>query len=387
MIPRKIVGELRAAAAEYPVVTVNGPRQSGKTTLVQSVFPDHGYCNLEQPDIRALASSDPATFMRMYPAPVIFDEIQRVPDILSYIQIAVDKSKKRGQYILTGSHHLSLHAAVTQSLAGRTAILSLWPLSIEELFSAGLSADRDEWIYRGFFPRIYDENLDPGRHARNYLQTYVERDVRQILNIRDLAAFEQFMFYLAGRAGQLLNYDSMANDLGITGKTLKQWVSVLEASFIIYRLLPYHENFGKRLIKSSKLYFTDTGFLSHLLGIDGAAKVTRDPLLGALFENLVVAEALKAELNRGKLPHLYFFRDNNGNEVDLICQKGRELMPIEIKASRTWNPDFLKGIRYLKRTAPNVRKGAVIYAGDLLPDYEEARVLHFQHTASLFVSE
>jgi len=265
-----------------------------------------------------------------------------VPDILSYIQVTVDGSKKRGQYVLTGSHNLSLHAAVTQSLAGRTAMLTLWPLSMEELQHAGVHAERDEWIQRGFFPRVYDEDLDPGRHARNYLQTYVERDVRQILNVRDLGLFEQFVFYLAGRAGQLLNYESMANDLGLTGKTLKQWISVLEASFVIFRLLPYSENFGKRQVKSAKLYFTDTGFLCHLLGIDRAEKVGRDPLLGGLFENLVVAEAMKARLNRGTLPHLYFFRDNNGNEVDLLYQKGRSLVPIEIKASRTLSPGGLK---------------------------------------------
>lgn len=384
MIPRRITRELKEAAREYPVVTVNGPRQSGKTTLVRAVFPDHAYCNLEHPDVRALATGDPATFMRTYPAPVIFDEIQRVPDILSYIQIAADSTKKRGQFILTGSHNLSLHAAVSQSLAGRTAMLNLWPLSMEELLAAGVSADRDEWIHRGFFPRVFDENLDPGRHARNYLQTYVERDVRQILNIRDLASFEQFIFHLAGRAGQLINYESMANDLGLTGKTLKQWISVLEASFVIFRLMPYHENFGKRLVKSAKLYFTDTGFLCHLLGIDDASKVARDPLLGALFENLVVSEAMKAALNRGLLPHLYFFRDNNGNEVDLIFQKGRELVPVEIKASRTWNPDFLKGIRYLHRTAPRVGGGWVFYAGDFFPEYQEARIQNFQETAALF---
>lgn len=384
MIPRKITEELKAVAREYPVVTVNGPRQSGKTTLVRSVFPEHTYCNLEQPDVRALANRDPATFLRTYPAPVILDEIQRVPDLLSFIQIAADRTKKRGQYILTGSHNQLLHAAVSQSLAGRTAMLTLWPLSMEELIGTGFNAERDEWIYRGFYPRIYDEELDPGRHAGNYLQTYVERDVRQILNIRDLAAFEQFVFYLAGRAGQLINYESMANDLGVTGKTLKQWVSVLEATFVIFRLMPYHENFGKRLIKSAKLYFSDTGFLCHLLGIDDVQKVSRDPLLGALFENLVVAEAMKARLNRGSRPHLYFFRDNNGNEVDLLYQKGRELVPVEIKASRTWNPDFLKGIRYLGRTSAKTRKGAVVYAGDLAPDYEDALVLNYRNTARLF---
>lgn len=386
MIPRKITEELIEVAREYPVVTINGPRQSGKTTLVRAVFPEHHYCNLEQPDVRALAEKDPRTFLKTYPAPVIFDEIQRVPDLLSYIQVAVDSCKDRGQYILTGSHNLSLHAAITQSLAGRTALLTLWPLSMEELKAAGMKSEREEWIQKGFFPRVYDESLDPGRHAGNYLQTYVERDVRQILQVRDLGQFEQFIFYLAGRTGQLLNYESMANDLGVTGKTLKQWVSVLEASFVIFRLLPYHRNFGKRLVKSAKLYFTDTGFLCHLLGIDKPDKVARDPLLGALFENLVVAEAMKARLNRGFLPHLWFFRDNNGNEVDLLFQDGADLLPIEIKASRTWNNDFLKGIRFLKRSAPNIRSGVVIYSGGMTPEFDGASVIHFENTASVFES-
>ena len=372
MIPRKITQELLEVASEYPVVTINGPRQSGKTTLVRAVFPEHTYCNLEEPDVRALAEKDPRTFLKTYAAPVIFDEIQRVPDLLSYIQVAVDDCKDRGRYILTGSHNLSLHAAISQSLAGRTAILTLWPLSIEELHTTGMRAEREEWIHKGFFPRVYDESLDPGRHAGNYLQTYVERDVRQILQVRDLGQFEQFIFYLAGRTGQLLNYESMANDLGVTGKTLKQWVSVLEASFVIFRLLPYHRNFGKRLVKSAKLYFTDTGFLCHLLGIDRPEKVTRDPLLGALFENLVVAEAMKARLNRGLRPHLWFFRDNNGNEVDLLFQDGAELLPVEIKASRTWNKRFFERNTFFgterpeyphrrghlqRRDDPNLRRG------------------------------
>lgn len=376
--------EVRITASEYPVVTLLGPRQSGKTTLVKACFPDHGYCNLEHPEKRRLAQSDPNSFLKSYPTPVILDEIQRVPELLSYIQVRVDEVGGKGQYILTGSHQLSLHEAVSQSLAGRTGILTLWPLSLEELQAMGLSAERDDWIYRGFFPRIYDEGIQPTRHYRSYLQTYVERDVRQVLQIRDLGLFEQFLYVLAGRVGQVLNMQSMANDLGVAGKTLKQWISVLEASFVVFQVRPYFENFGKRLVKSPKIYFTDSGFLSFLLGVESPAQVARDPLLGALFENLVVTEAMKALLNRGRLPHLYYFRDNAGNEVDLIYGQGRTITPIEIKAGRTWNADFLKGIRFLQRQSDKVGKGVVLYSGDLEPDLESAKGIHFTKTASIF---
>jgi uncharacterized protein len=384
MIKRTIQKELARLAKEYPVITISGPRQSGKTTLAKMQFPKHTYCNLEQPDTRRLAERDPNAFFRHYPAPVIIDEVQRVPELLSYIQVLADETKNRGQYILTGSHQLALREVVSQSLAGRTALLELLPLSIGELSSAGIELTRDEYIFQGFYPRIYSEQSDPQTLYRNYLRTYVERDVRQILNIKDLTLFEQFIHLLAGRTGQVLNLHSLGNDIGVTGKTLKEWLSVLEASFIVFRLPPYFENFGKRIIKSPKLYFTDTGFLCYLLGIEKPAQIMRDPAFGRLFENLVVIEALKARTNQGKMPNLYFFRDNNQHEVDLIYSKTRTLFPIEIKASMTWNPDFLSGINYFQRTVPSAGKGAVIYSGELQPDMEAASVLNFKRTEEVF---
>lgn len=384
MIQRTIQTELARLAKQFPVVTVTGPRQSGKTTLVQMQFPNHAYCNLEHPETRKLALSDPNAFFELYPAPVIIDEVQRVPELLSYIQVRADASAKKGQYILTGSHQLALREAVSQSLAGRTALLELLPLSIEELSAAGIELTRDEYIFQGFYPRIYAEQQDVQRLYRNYFQTYVERDVRQILQVKDLSLFEQFIRLLAGRTGQVLNLHSLGNEIGVAGKTLKEWVSVLEASFIVFRLQPYFENFGKRITKSPKLYFTDTGLLCYLLGIEKPEQVMRDPAFGHLFENLVVIEALKTRMNQGLDANLYFFRDNNRQEVDLIYKKGRTLFPVEIKAAMTWSPEFLRGIEYFNRTVPESAKGTVIYSGELQPELKNASVINFKRTAELF---
>ena len=384
MIKRAIQNELALVAKEYPVLTISGPRQSGKTTLAKMQFPEHAYANLEDPETRRLAEQDPRAFFALFPAPVIIDEVQRVPELLSYIQVMADGTDKRGQYILTGSHQLPLREAVSQSLAGRTALLELLPFSIGELAAAGIEPTRDECIFKGFYPRIHAESVDPTSLYRNYLMTYVERDVRQLLNIRDLSLFEQFIHLLAGRTAQVLNLHSLGNDLGVDGKTLKQWLSVLEASFIVFRLPPYFENFGKRIIKTSKLYFTDTGLLCYLLGIEKPEQVMRNPAFGQLFENLVVAEALKTRYNQGKRPNLYFFRDNNRNEVDLVFDHARQLMPVEIKAAMTWNPDFLRGILHFQKSIPTAVKGAVIYSGELQPDLEAATVLNFKRTGELF---
>ena len=385
MIKREIQNELALVAKEYPVVTISGPRQSGKTTLAKMQFPDHTYCNLEDPDTRRLAEQDPRAFFAQYPAPMIIDEVQRVPELLSYIQGLADETKERGQYILTGSHQLSLRQAVSQSLAGRTALLELLPLSIAELALAGIELSRDETIFQGFYPRIYSENVTPQTLYRNYLRTYVERDVRQILNIKELSLFEQFIRLLAGRTGQVLNLHSLGNDIGVTSKTLREWLSVLEASFIVFRLPPYFENFGKRIIKSPKIYFTDTGLLCYLLGIEKPEQIMRDPAFGQLFETLVVMEALKTRFNQGKQPNLYFFRDNNGHEVDLLYSKGRTLFPIEIKAAMTWNSNFLKGIDHFKRTIPAASEsGAVIYSGEMEPQFENTTVINFKRTGELF---
>lgn len=384
MIVRQIARELAATANEFPVVTIIGPRQAGKTTLARMQFPNHAYANLEAPDIRRLAISDPHAFFSQFSPPVIIDEIQRVPELLSTIQVLADSSHQRGQYILTGSHQLRLQEAVAQSLAGRTALLRLLPLSISELKATGITHTRDEFIYQGFMPRLYNEKVNPTRLYRNYCQTYIERDIRQMINLRRLTDFENFTRLLAGRVGQILNLSSLSNDVGVSSTTLKEWLSVLEASHTIFRLNPYFENFGKRIIKSPKIYFTDIGLASYLLGIESPALATRDPLIGNLFENMVVIEALKARLNAGKEPGLYFYRDNKGNEVDLLFRQNRQLIPIEIKSAMTFNPEFAKGIAQFQKIASSAQKGHIIYAGNLTPELTHASVLHFTDVDHIF---
>lgn len=384
MISRQIAGELSATAAEFPVVTIIGPRQAGKTTLARMHFPGHAYANLEALDVRLLATSDPNAFFSHFPPPVIIDEIQRVPELLSVIQVLADSSRKRGQFILTGSHQLRLQEAVSQSLAGRTVLLRLLPLSISELEAASIQCTRNEYIHQGFMPRLYDEDVDPTRLYRSYCQTYIERDIRQMINLRRLTDFEHFMRLLAGGIGQVLNLNALAGDLGVSSTTLKEWLSVLEASHAVFRLSPYFENFGKRIIKSPKIYFTDVGLASYLLGIESPAQAARDPLIGNLFENMVVIEALKSRLNAGREPELYFYRDNRGDEVDLLFRRNRQLIPIEIKAAMTFNTEFVKGITRFRKIASTAQKGYVVYAGNLTPDLPHARVLRFTEMEKIF---
>ena len=299
MISREIEQELRQLLSEYPVVTLLGARQSGKTTLARELLSGWDYCNLEAPETRQLAVDDPKAFLAQFRGRAILDKIQRVPTLLSYIQVIVDESHQNGQFVLTGSHQLALREAITQSLAGRTSILNLYPFSIAELRDAGIVfATPWDYIYQGFLPRIYDQNQRPTQAYSNYYQTYIERDVRQLINLRDLAVFEKFIKLLAGRVGQLMDYSSLANDVGVSATAIRQWLSILEASFIVFKLSPYYENFGKRVVKSPKYFFTDTGLLAFLLGIEKPDQVARDPLVGQLFENLVVIECLKTRAKR-----------------------------------------------------------------------------------------
>lgn len=383
MIQRTIQTQLKKLASMYPVVTITGPRQSGKTTLAKMTFPNYRYVSLENFDVRQMADMDPRGFLKNYAAPVIFDEIQRVPALLSYIQTMVDENKSSGQYILTGSHQPQLGQGVSQSLAGRTGILQLLPLSIAELASAGIVLARDEYMVQGFMPRLYDTPLDAKNLYRDYFSTYVEKDVRMMLNIKNLGAFENFVKLLAGRVGQLVNLSSLANDAGISIPTLKEWLSVLEASFIVFQLPCYFENFGKRLVKSKKLYFTEIGLASWMLGIETPEQASRDPLFGGLFENLVIVEALKSRFNAGERPDLYFLRDSQGLEADLLFQKSHnELIPIEIKGGMTWNKDFCRNLLKLRKLSDKFTSGYVIYAGDLTPEIEGIKFLNFKDTAS-----
>lgn len=377
---RLIASELIAAAKEYPVVTVTGPRQAGKTTLVKDIFPHKTYVNLEAPDIRAAAEEDPRGFLDALPNGAILDEIQRIPSLLSYIQVRVDENNQPGLFILTGSHQLALHEAISQSLAGRTAILTLLPLTISELANAGIDLKIDQYLLNGFLPRIYANELNPTKAYRNYLQTYIERDVRQILHIRDLKLFQHFLKLCAGRIGSILNKESLGNELGLSSHTITQWLSVLEASFIIFQVTPYFENFGKRTIKSPKLFFTDVGLAVYLLGIENIEQLSRDPLRGFLVENLVVLELAKTRLNQGLEPQLYFYRDNHQHEVDIIFKQSNELIPIEIKASQTYHTDFIKGIRHYENIANSkVKKGYLVYVGSHEQQIDNITILNFKH--------
>ncbi len=385
MVTREISSELLELTNSYPVVTITGPRQAGKTTLSRMSFPNFNYSNLEHPEIRHLAETDPNAFFKQFKKPVIIDEIQRVPQLLSYIQVIVDENRKPGSFILTGSHQLSLSAAISQSLAGRTALLKLLPFSIKELSSQHVNTERDTLLTTGFLPRIYDQKLSPFKAYRNYFQTYVERDLRQQIQVKNLVNFENFVKILAGRISQVLNLNSISNDLGVSSTTLSEWLSVLEASYIVFRLYPYYENFGKRVVKSPKIYFTEVGLASYLLGIETTGQMSRDPLLGHLFENMVVVEALKSRLNKGLDPNIYFYRDNNKNEVDLIFQEKRKLIPIEIKSAMTFNDKMLKNIRFFQKlnTGKN-GKGYLVYAGNLPFQKDESEVLNFTETYRIF---
>jgi len=364
LIKRDIEEELRACASEYPVATILGPRQSGKTTLARMAFPEKLYFSLEDPDLRDRVARDPREFLASMPDGAILDEIQRLPDLLSYIQGVVDNDSRPGLFIITGSHQPELHMAVSQTLAGRTAILNLLPFSHAELTKLSKQRDPFELCCMGAYPRLHDKHLKPQRFFAGYVRTYVERDVRALINIKDLDRFQVFLRLLAGRVGQLINYQAISNDVGVSGTTIKNWISVLKASFIVFELAPYYENIRKRVTKSPKIFFCDVGLACYLLGIRNAGQLQRDPLRGGLYENLIILEILKERLNHGLTPHINFYRDSNGYEVDLILREGRVLHPIEIKSASTFTSDFIKGIESFRTTA-NERcgRGMVCYNG------------------------
>lgn len=366
MIQRTIEPVLIKLAGQYPVVTITGPRQSGKTTLCRKVFPEYGYVNLEAPDIRSFAIDDPRGFLASHSNKVILDEIQRAPQLLSYIQAIIDNKRQAGQFILTGSQQFEVMNTISQSLAGRTALLKLLPFSLAELRSAYQPGSIDNLILSGYYPRIHDQQLNPTQAMGDYFETYVERDLRQLSAVKDLSLFERFVRLCAGRTGQLLNLQSLGNDAGISHACARSWLTLLEASYIVFLLQPWYANVSKRLIKSPKLYFYDVGLASYLLGLENETQVSRDPLRGNVFENMVVIEALKFRYNRGKRNNLFFYRDSNGNEVDLLAQQGRDLSAIEIKAGATINPDYFKGLRQFRKTVGeewNVAAG-VVYGGE-----------------------
>ena len=379
IVDRTIEPVLQMYAGQYPVVTITGPRQSGKTTLCKKVFPAKPYANLEAPDTRQFAIDDPRGFLSQYPDGAVVDEIQRAPDLVSYVQEIVDQDGRDGLFILTGSQQFEVSNTINQSLAGRTALARLLPFSLQEINSSYPLPDIDGLLYHGFYPRIWDKHLNPSQALRDYFETYIERDLRQLIAIKDLNLFQRFIKLCAGRVGQLLNLNSLANDTGISHTTARNWLSLLEASYIVFLLPPYHRNISKRLVKSPKLYFYDIGLVSYLLGIENEKQVSRDPLRGSMFENLVIAEILKYRYNTGRSSNLYFYRDSKGNEVDLLLVSGADIFPLEIKAGMTITRDYFKGLNHFAQLFPdNMPAGSgLVYGGKELQRRTDVFIIPF----------
>jgi len=387
IIKRELTKQIKEAASEFPVIAVVGPRQSGKTTLVQTLFPQHTYISLEDHDIREIALADPRTFLADYPTKhgLILDEIQHAPHLLSYIQTIVDREKKNGFFIITGSQNFLINQAVTQSLAGRIAILTLLPLSMSELESASLLPERIETlIFKGSYPKAHLQKVSSKRLYANYLRTYIERDVRQLKNIGNLLTFQKFMRLCATRIGQELNLSSLGNECGINHNTAKAWISLLEASYIIFLLSPYYKNFGKLLIKTPKLYFVDTGIACSLLKIGSAEALKEHYLRGGLVESFIIGDLLKQQHNLDEQPSLYFWRDKMGNELDCIIEASSYPIPLEIKASKTVTSDFLKGLNYWKSVTdtPDAPQ-YLVYGGSKNHTVQKTKIVGWQSIAGL----
>lgn len=384
-IKRTLSLKFKALLEQYSIVSLLGPRQSGKTTLALSLCKGYRYINLEDPELRFLAKTDPKAILSDYQSGMIIDEIQLVPELLSYLQVIVDREQKPGLFVITGSHQLALHEKITQSLAGRTAILELLPLSLAELQSANIVQSTDQLMLKGCYPRIYRDKLDPTQVYKDYVKTYLERDVRQMVNIKDLLVFQRFMKLCASRTACELNINSLANEVGISNHTIKHWISILQVSYLVQLVPPYFENFGKQLVKSPKLYFTDVGLAVYLLEIESEAQLSRDPLRGHLFETLVYTELAKARYNQAREPNLYFYRDSKKNEVDLIYKHGASLVPIEIKSSKTLQSRHFKGIEYFKNlVGDRANVGFLINDGDQEVKIEDIQVLNYVNAAKFF---
>ncbi|MBO7653578.1 MAG: ATP-binding protein [Kiritimatiellae bacterium] len=378
-IERGMAETLPVVMGEYPIVTLSGPRQSGKTTLTKKSLPKYRYVNMEDADSAEFARSDPKGFLRQYPAPLVIDEAQRVPELMSSLQVAVDERRDMmGQYVLTGSHQPLLREKVSQSLAGRTAVLDLFPLSLAELGPIAIGMDADEIMFRGFMPEIYRRSVSPARYYRNYLNTYVERDVRMMVNIRNLSMFEKFLRLLAGRIGQLVNLSQLSVEVGVSSTTLNEWLSILEASYIVYRLSPYYGNFSKRLVKTAKIYFTDVGLATHLLGISSVTQLGRDPLRGNLFENLVIMDAVKHFKNSDGDAQFYFIRTQTGFEIDLLIEAGGRLRPVEIKSATTCRDALAANVRRFAAEVEQVEDPTLVYDGEDYPERLGVKWVNFR---------
>ncbi|PLX03015.1 MAG: AAA family ATPase [Marinilabiliales bacterium] len=363
MILRESRSKLLDLAGKFKCVAVIGPRQSGNTTLVKRAFVEKEYVSLENPDNRQFAIDDPRGFLQSYPNGAIIDEIQRVPQLFSYLQEILDNSEEKGKFILTGSNNFLMQENISQTLAGRVAYLSLLPFTINELINNNqLPGDDNKILLKGFYPPIYDQQIPADEWCANYIRTYIERDVRQIKNITDLLVFERFLKLLAGRSGQEFNASSLAVEAGVDVKTVQSWVGVLESSFIIYLLKPHHKNFNKTIVKRPKVYFYDTAIVCSLLGIKSIEHIISHPLRGALFETMVVTEFVKFRMNKAIPINLFYWRDKTGHEIDLIIDDAGKLLPIEIKSGKTINSEFFKNLKYWKRLS-GVNNSILLYGG------------------------
>lgn len=385
MIDRIAEKTMRNLLRGFPAVTLTGPRQSGKTTLAKAVFKSKPYVSLEEPDTRQAAKEDPRSFLARFPNGAVLDEVQRSPEILSYLQTHIDADGRMGLYVLTGSQQFGLMSGITQSLAGRTAFVELLPFSVPELTGANkLPAHIDAMLLTGCYPPIYDRALTPAAWYGAYVTAYVERDVRQLLKIQELETFQRFVRLCAGRTGQLLNLSSLATECGITHNTAKAWISVLEASYLVFLLRPHAVSFNKRLVKMPKLYFYDVGLASWLLGIRTPEQMETHPLRGSIFETFIIAELIKSRLNRGEKPAFYFWRDNNGNEVDVIVEQGTKLMPIEIKSGRTLTHESFAGLEKWRTLAGEKAAGpALIYGGDESYQHKGIKIVGWKECGQL----
>lgn len=385
MIKRILGGQIKRMATKMPIISITGPRQSGKTTLARQCFPEYDYMNLESPDTFANAKSDPRLFLSQHKKGLIIDEAQLLPEMFSYLQTISDENNKPGEFILTGSQNFLLFERISQSLAGRVFVTHLLPFSIEELKNSKLLTDNYFLsIFKGFYPRIYDKDISPDLFYPSYIQTYTERDIRQIINVSNLAAFQRFMRLVAGRTGQLINYSSIANELGHELKTIKSWFSILETSFVVFFLQPHHKNYSKRIVKTPKLYFYDTGLACSLLGIKDEDEVKLHWAKGALFENMIIADIKKNYLNLGQVPSLFFWRDSTGNELDCLIEEALGIKCVEIKSSTTLHPDFFKGLNYYKDLS-NLKEENLhlVYGGNKNVRRKEANVLSWKNTVDL----